>query len=285
MELTTARTDPGIAAVAGDTSLLDRDRAAVEARLELLLARGCGPTQFHKAMRYSVLGNGQRFRPVLALRVARFCGQENDPTLQAAAAVELLHCASLVVDDLPCMDNQALRRNRPATHVEFGEATALLAAFGLVALAARSVVEVDCEPEHVPRLLTFQSSLLRALDVSGLCEGQEIDLRVPPRSADSLRGQINDLKTVPLFEIAAQAGMLFTHPEDSYCRTIREFAREFGRAFQAVDDYVDSETGDPGEALSRLAAARNCLSGLGPKGSELAELIDALSSRLALRRN
>jgi len=285
MELTTARTDPGIGAAAGDASLLDRDRAAVEARLELLLARECGPTQFHKAMRYSVLGNGQRFRPVLALRVARFCGRENNLTLQAAAAVELLHCASLVVDDLPCMDDQALRRNRPATHEQFGEATALLAAFGLVALAARCVVEVDCEPEHVPRLLAFQSSLLRALDVSGLCEGQEIDLQAAALQRESLRGQINDLKTVPLFDLAAQAGLLFQDPDTEAANALRRFARDFGRAFQAVDDCLDNEVPDDRIARTRLSEASASLKALEPNGSELAELLRALRDRLACRQH
>lgn len=284
MELTTARTDPGIAAVAGDTSLLDRDRAAVESRLELLLDREGGATRFHKAMRYAVLGHGQRFRPVLAMRVARFCGQENSLTLQAAAAVEVLHCASLVVDDLPCMDNQSVRRNRPATHVEFGEATALLAAFGLVALAARSVVEVDCEPEHVPPLQRFQGSLLRALDVSGLCEGQEIDLRVSQNERTLLLGRINDLKTVPLFDLAAQAGLLFQDPEGTVTRALRRFARDFGRAFQAVDDCLDNDVPDDSTARRRLAEARASLKALEPNGPELAELVQALGDRLACRQ-
>lgn len=281
MEVSADRSGLNTAEISAANSSLDRDRLVVEARLANLLEPEGKESRFHEAMRYAVLGQGQRFRPILSLRVARFCAQENELTLRAASAVELLHCASLVVDDLPCMDNQPVRRNRAATHVAFGEATALLAAFGLVALSARSVVEAPCEPHQKPSILRFQCELLRALDVRGLCEGQEIDLRAASGQCQETRTRINELKTVPLFDLAAKAGLLFADPEEAVTRTLRMFARELGRAFQAVDDCLDGDVAESGFARSRLKAASDCLKPLDPEPVELQELVNLLGARLA----
>lgn len=254
------------------------DRQAVELHLEALLSGG-QPTPFRQAMQYAVLGQGQRFRPILALRIARFCGQENLHTLRAASAVEILHCASLIVDDLPCMDNSPTRRNRPSTHVAFGESTALLAAFGLVALAARSVVEQPCLPSQLPSLVRFQSSLLRALDVCGLCEGQDLDLRAAGCERAQLRNCMNELKTVPLFELAARAGLLFHDPRSPAARTLIRFSRDFGRAFQLVDDYLDREIASLAAVEASLRRAEKTLAQLNPAPVELLEMVEVLRAR------
>lgn len=260
------------------SSRLAADRAAIEIHLESLLGGGAS-TPFREAMRYAVLGQGQRFRPILALRIARLCGQENPHTLRAAAAVEILHCASLIVDDLPCMDDAAERRGRPSTHRAFGEATAVLAAFGLVALAARAVVEQPSLPAQLPHLVRFQTHLLRTLDVCGLCEGQDLDLRAADCQRAQLRDCMNELKTVPLFELAARAGLLFTDPQSRLGRTLLAFSREFGRAFQLVDDYLDGEIPgfDPVEASLRRAELT--LAPLAPANVELLELVEVLRAR------
>jgi len=246
--------------------------------IESLLAGG-NPTPFREAMRYAVLGQGQRFRPLLALRIARLCGHENPHTLRAAAAVELLHCASLIVDDLPCMDNSPERRNRPSAHVAFGEATAMLAAFGLVALAARSVVEQPCLPAQLPHLVRFQTHLLRTLDVCGLCEGQDLDLRASPCERAQLRDCMNELKTVPLFELSARAGLLFTDPQSRLARKMIAFAREFGRAFQLADDYLDGEIPDFDAVEVRLRRAELTIAPLAPANTGLLELVEVLRAR------
>lgn len=260
------------------TALLAGDRAVIEMHIDALLAGG-KPTPFREAMRYAVLGQGQRFRPILALRIARLCGHENPHTLRAAAAVEILHCASLIVDDLPCMDNSPERRNRPSAHVAFGEATAMLAAFGLVALAARSVVEQPCLPGQLPHLVRFQTHLLRTLDVCGLCEGQDLDLRAAACERAKLRDCMNELKTVPLFELAARAGLLFADPRSRTARTLIAFSREFGRAFQFVDDYLDGEIADLEMAEASLRRAEETLAPLAPAGADLLELVEVLRAR------
>lgn len=260
-------------------SRLAADRAVIESHLSALLDSGQPTSPFRRAMQYAVLGQGQRFRPVLSLRIARLCGQDNLLTLRAATAVEIIHCASLIVDDLPCMDDEDTRRNRPATHVAFGEATAMLSAFGLVALAARSVVEQPCPPAQVSSLIRFQCELLRALDASGLCEGQDLDLKLGSDQREAMRDRINELKTVPLFVLAAEAGLLFTDPDSATARGLRRFARDFGLAFQAVDDYLDREITDLSFVHERLDAARASLAPFSPAAGELHELIENLHAR------
>lgn len=259
---------------------LASDRGVVEEHLQTLLdPAGITATPFRRAMQYAVLGHAQRIRPVLALRIARLAGQSSPLTLRAACAVEIIHCASLIVDDLPCMDDEQVRRERPATHVAFGEATALLSAFGLVAIASRGVVEQPCPPAQVSGLISFQCALLSVLDASGLCEGQDLDLKVAASDRDRLRSNVNEMKTVPLFELAAHAGSMFSDPDSSMARSLRGFARDFGRAFQIVDDYLDHEITDLSQVIRSLDQARSHLAAFDPAASELHELIDYLHAR------
>lgn len=260
-------------------SALKSHRDRIDAELDFLL-RPHGPSSpFREAMRYAVLGGGQRVRPLLALRMARLFGGEETLSLRAASAIELIHCASLIVDDLPLMDDDPIRRGRPAVHVAFGEATALLAAFGLVALAARCPVEVPCAPSMMSGVIRFQIELLKVLDASGLCEGQDLDLRVAGGERELLRSQVNELKTVPLFELCAHAASIFVDPDSVEARALRRFSREFGMAFQAVDDLLDGETDDAAGVEHSLDTARRCLLPLEPAAGELHELVDYLHER------
>ncbi len=227
-------------------------------------------------MRSAVLGGGQRIRPLMSMRIARAIDSGSRFGSRAAAAVELLHCASLIVDDLPCMDNELERRGQPATHVQFGEAVAVLAAFGLVALAARSVVEQPCAIDDLPRLVRFQEHLLGTLDCDGLIAGQAMDLGV---AGSHDRGAISDLKTVPLFELAARAGTLFANPASEF--PLIEFGRAYGSAFQAVDDYLDDEPVSRPWVQDRIDVAWAALRRTSADTADLAELIDLLEDRIA----
>ena len=214
-------------------------------------------------------------RPLLSMRIARSLDAGSRFNARAGAAVELLHCASLIVDDLPCMDDDPERRGHPATHVQFGEAVAVLAAFGLVALAARSVVEQPCAVEDLPRLVRFQEHLLGTLDCDGLIAGQAMDLGV---AGSHDRGDISDRKTVPLFELAARAGTLFSNP--SLEPPLIEFGRAYGSAFQAVDDYLDDEPVSRPWVQARIEIARAALRQT-RAATDLAELVDLLEERIA----
>lgn len=257
-----------------------QDRHRIEGELRRLLKRGPhGPSHLREAMRYAVLGNGQRLRPLLALRSARLVGGEGPLALRCAAAVEVLHCASLMVDDLPCMDNEQERRGRPTVHCVYGHSTALLASFALVALAARSVVELECTPAQLSSLIRFQIALLQLLDVNGLCEGQELDLHLKGWERENQRGRINQLKTASLFELAAQAGTVTLDPQSWEATQLHRFGREYGHCYQLVDDYLDGEISDVQEIKARLTRLRTGLKPFEPAGGELLELISYLEQR------
>lgn len=268
----------------GPGDCLAADRTRIEFELKRVLGSaesGAVSGKVREAMRYAVLGAGQRIRPVLALRIARTLGTESDLVVRAAAAVELIHCASLVVDDLPCMDDEKLRRGVPATHLAFGESTALLASFGLVALAARTVVEQRCSPTQLSSLIDFQIHLLRVLDAGSLIEGQDLDLRLAGELKERHRDHVRELKTVPLFELSARAGLLFTDPDSTAARTLRRFSRQFGMAFQVVDDFLDNEAAGREEVAGQLDACRKLLRPIEPATAALTNLLDYLHGRCA----
>ena len=239
-----------------DSIASDRDR--IEASLSDLLPDQT--SSVNRAMQYSVLGCGQRLRPILSLRTARALDCDGPVPLRLAASVELLHCASLIIDDLPCMDNDLVRRNRAAVHVQFGEATAILAAFALVALAAKSVADHTC----------FQLKLLGTLDCDALIGGQALDLELAGNLRDADRACVAAMKTVPLFELAAEAGCLGSSVHAEERRAAAAFGREYGIAYQLLDDYLDGEVAELDRVLQQIEGARSCLRIARPAGLSLA---------------
>lgn len=254
------------------------DRQMVEHHLESLLPPGSDAVP--EAMRYAVLGGGQRIRPLLALRVGRLLGVPASRVLQPATAIELLHCASLIVDDLPCMDDAAERRERAAVHIAFGQATAVLASFALVGLAARSVLETSDRD----RLVSFQVELLRMLDCSALVGGQAMDLLLSGELRNQHRVQVAQRKTVPLFQLAVRAGMALAEPAEVQRESLCGFGREFGIAFQMADDFMDDDAVSGPAVQRQLDAARRCLEPLGAASDPLADLVDYLHERTTQKR-
>lgn len=257
-------------------STLPPEAQAVEEFLARLLSPEAQRGPIGDAMRYAVFGAAGRIRPILALRTGRIAGSPVALTVRASAAVELLHCASLIVDDLPCMDNDAERRGRPSVHIQFGEATAVLAAHSMVALAARSLVSRDVPAEYLHDMLRFQSKLLEALDANGLCGGQQMDL---DGSASSAR--ITELKTVPLFRLAVEAGAVGGKLWDQWRFPLRSFAREIGVVYQMTDDFLDGELDDRNALEEHYAIARQSLAPLGPvQAAPLLDLLEGLHARI-----
>jgi len=265
---------------------LHTERLAVNSYLNRLLSREGSANNgvVQDAMRYAVLGSGQRIRPILAIRVARMVQASPDLAMRLAASVELLHCASLVIDDLPCMDDSAYRRDRAAVHVKFGEATAVLAAFGLVALAARSILEPACREDYRPCLIEFQLALLRSLDCSGLIAGQALDLQLPHDSSPIPACEISELKTVPLFSLAVLAGSLLANVDANERALLNCFGRQFGLAFQMSDDLLDGELATPAPFAEKLSTLRAAIEPFGPASRSLEDLIDYLQDRVAVVR-
>lgn len=264
---------PALAPISPTYGFPERIRIEGELRAILGEQEGCAVT---RCMQQAVLAGGSRIRPVLALRVARGCGAREDLALRAAAAVELMHCASLIVDDLPSMDNARFRRGGLAAHVAFGEATAILAAFGLVALAARAVLEQGAPEEYRDAQRRFACELLRMLDCSALIAGQAMDLALTGVRRDHERARINELKTTPLFELAVEAGLAYGR-QPRLADEVRRFGRAFGNAFQLADDYLDGDLEDRAALDEELSAARRCFDH--GEARPLIELVDYLDAR------
>ncbi len=251
------------------------DKAKVESCLATMLSKGLedGWNPVPKAMEYAVMGQAQRVRPILALRVARMLRAETEDTLRAAAAVELIHSASLIIDDLPCMDNESIRRGRPAVHLQYGEPTAILAAFSMVAMAARVVV-TGISGLGLQR---FQLELLKTLDCSSLIGGQSMDLALVGAERNAQRSAVNDMKTVPLFQLAVEAGCV-SHPEGVPVE-LEAFGRHFGVAFQLTDDFLDGELEDRKILDETYEQCRASLQHYGAHAEPLLELVQYLEQR------
>lgn len=190
-----------------------------------------------EAMRYSLLAAGKRIRPVLTLATARSLAVEPESVLPAAAAIELVHTYSLIHDDLPAMDDDALRRGRPTSHVVHGEDVAILAGDGLYAEAIRHFCErQEAEPA---RLLAALGELVRATGVGGMVGGQYVDVTTDETlDADGVR-ELHGLKTGRLIAASVAVPLALAGASESEKIPYRRFADELGVLFQIVDDILD----------------------------------------------
>lgn len=253
---------------------LQVDRQAVNSALETMMARVSGKGPVVDAMRYAVLRGGKRIRPVLSLRIARLLDSYSPAVMRAALSVELYHSASLIIDDLPCMDNDDYRRGQPSVHRKYGEATAILAAFGLVSLGANSLTEEVVPEDDQPLLAAFQRRLLGVLDCSCLIGGQAMDLRLGETDVDPALAA--ELKTAPLFELAARAGALTARIPDREAANLHRFGRQLGFAFQLVDDVLDGEGQERQVAVDTLNSASAALQTYGEAASPLRQILGFL---------
>ena len=195
------------------------------------------------ALAYSSLAGGKRIRAMLVYMAAQACGtpqQGNGIADTAAAAVELIHCYSLIHDDLPAMDDDDLRRGKPSCHIRFGEATAILAGDALQALAFELLA---CDGEASANLrLNLVRQLSQAAGANGMVGGQAIDLAVVDQTPDyEALVNMHRLKTGALIEAATLMGCLCGGGNDSQARALRQYAQAIGLAFQVIDDILDIE--------------------------------------------
>jgi farnesyl diphosphate synthase len=222
---------------------LERSAAIVGRRLDQLLgeSRAADPTRLTEAMRYAVLGTGKRLRPFLLIQSAQLFGVDEASALDAACALECLHCYSLVHDDLPAMDDDALRRGRPTLHIAFGEATAILAGDALLTLAFEilSGEGVDADPAIRAELV---HSLAKAAGWHGMASGQALDLAAEEQTLSASDvSRMQTLKTGALFGFAAQAGASLGRADTEAKKALATYASALGQAFQLADDLLDAE--------------------------------------------
>ena len=217
-------------------------RTQIEAYLEQLrFSDEALSARLVEAMRYSLLAGGKRIRPVLALATARAIGRDEREMLPLAAAIELIHTYSLIHDDLPAMDDDALRRGRPTNHIAFGEDTAILAGDGLYAEAFRLVLtQQRGEPAHI---LAAVAELAAATGVDGMVGGQYLDIACVadghPDPAHALR-RTHELKTGRLIGASVECVLLIAGMSPETTTDFRNFASELGVLFQIVDDILDT---------------------------------------------
>jgi geranylgeranyl diphosphate synthase, type II len=232
-----------------------------------------------ETIQYATLGPAKRIRPLLAFRVARLLKTEMEFVLKAALAVEIIHCASLIIDDLPCMDNAECRRGRPAVHIRFGESRAILAAFSMVALAADSVIpRKPVDASQLAHTVRFQHRLLQVLSCDALIGGQAWDLECKEYQRRKKAESLSSLKTAPLFELAAMAGCISS--EGSDCQRVLEFARAFGVLFQLVNDLSDGNELPGAPVQSQLSRVYKLLEGFGAEADELIHMVEHLMKPL-----
>jgi farnesyl diphosphate synthase len=272
-------------------SELEHISALVEARLDQLLkpepAGGTRANELAQAMRYAVLGGGKRLRPFLLINSARLFGVPEAASLDAAAALECVHCYSLVHDDLPAMDDDSLRRGLPTAHIAFGEATAILAGDALLTFAFEILSGDGAHPDPAVRV-TLIGLLAKASGWRGMALGQALDLaaeRQPFTAADIAFMQA--MKTGALFQFACDAGAVLGRADGEARAQLVAYATALGQAFQLADDLLDEEGSAEalGKAVAKDAhrgkATLVALLGVGGAKARLAALVDEADKALA----
>ncbi len=211
--------------------------AQVEQALETWVPADA-PGGLGEAMRYGVLDGGKRLRPMLVLATSRAAQGQMEAALRAAVAVELIHAYSLVHDDMPCMDNDVLRRGKPTVHVKFGQAQAMLAGDAMQALAFEVLTpDEGVEPAMQARLCRL---LARSAGQAGMAGGQAIDLAsVGKPLAEEVLRDMHRRKTGALLQASVQMGAACGNVDDRAWRALSEFGAIIGLAFQVVDDILD----------------------------------------------
>ena len=236
---------------------LDTAAKEIESVLEKLLSAApvegelSRPARLIEAMRYSSLGGGKRFRPFLVVESAALFAVPRSRALMAGAALECVHCYSLVHDDLPAMDNDDLRRGQPTAHKAFDEATAILAGDGLLTLAFDILSRIEMHPDAAVRI-DLVGSLARAAGLGGMVGGQMLDLQAEGRFAGNVPLKLDEssvrtlqaMKTGALLRFACSAGGILGSANAAQRKALDRYGSAVGQAFQIADDLLDLE-GDP----------------------------------------
>jgi farnesyl diphosphate synthase len=213
------------------------------------------PKRLHEAMRYAVLDGGKRVRPLLLYAAGELAGAAPAALDAAALAVEYVHVYSLIHDDLPCMDDDVLRRGKPTVHVAFDEATAMLAGDALQAEAFKVLADAPLAPEQATAVMR---ELAHAAATEGMCGGQAIDLAAVGRSltVDELE-RMHRMKTGALLCASVRMGALAGRAVAVLLQAVDRYGRAIGLAFQIVDDVLDVEgaSADLGKTSGKDAVA------------------------------
>lgn len=219
-------------------NILNNDISIIENRLvQLLPSCANGQDEVVKAMRYSISNGGKRLRPVLCLEFAKACGADRYDALDFACAVEFVHTYSLIHDDLPCMDNDDMRRGKPSCHKQFGEAVALLAGDALLTQAFQILSGSSLDDSKIASACAL---LAQNSGVSGMVGGQVIDLKYESQTPDMKQIlAVHRLKTGALIAAACLLGCIAAGADENKIAAASAYAYNLGVAFQIKDDILD----------------------------------------------
>ena len=290
-----------------DSSISLSEVTRIDARLsELVPEETVWPAKLHAAQRHALLAPGKRLRPLLCLKIAEGYGTSGDAVLDTACVAEMVHAASLILDDLPCMDDADLRRDRPSTHIAFDEATAVLSATALLNRAFGVLMRLPASADIRTEL---GEMLSYAVGSKGLIAGQIADLANTEGSATTSEVErLNALKTGALFDFCIDAGAVLAGVGPRRRTVLRDFSQQLGLAFQLLDDIKDqllsdaeatkSTNRDAGKgtlvAISGIEGAKDRLSGYLAaarealaraelsNGDAIADLLDRYFARIAV---
>jgi geranylgeranyl diphosphate synthase type II len=244
-------------------------RRLVETALDVALPpANTPPATIHKAMRYSVLSGGKRIRPIICLTTVEVLGGRTKDAVAPAVALELLHTYTLIHDDLPCMDDDDLRRGKPTCHVVFGEANAVLAGDALQALAFEVLATAKTPKTYCPNM--FVEELACAAGSRGVVGGQVEDLAFENRKPTAKSIEFIHLhKTACLFRAAARMGAIAANATAGQLRALTEYGVNLGMAFQIADDLLDAPpVGAKTSKQKGKDDGMNCLSVYGRDGAK-----------------
>ena len=216
---------------------------AYKQRIETALSEYFGPDKrgfafdgLLEAMDYSLMAGGKRIRPILVLEFCRVCGGDVDAAMPVACAVEMLHTYSLIHDDLPCMDDDTLRRGKPTNHAVYGEGTATLAGDALQAEAFGAVLRSSLPPE---RRAACAEALADAAGIDGICGGQYMDLNAAGDWTEEALSELHGRKTGALLTAACRMGVLAAGGMPAQEEAAMRYGAALGAAFQIRDDMLD----------------------------------------------
>jgi geranylgeranyl diphosphate synthase type II len=271
-------------------NIMKNDISLVESRLTDLLPKCAnGQDEVVEAMKYSLENGGKRLRPVLCLEFAKACGGDRFDALDFACAVEYIHTYSLIHDDLPCMDDDDMRRGKPSCHKQFGEATALLAGDALLTHAFQIVAGAELDDSKIALACGL---LAQNAGVQGMVGGQVIDLKYESESPD-LRQllSVHRLKTGALISAACLLGCIAAGADDKKIAAASAYAYDLGVAFQIKDDILDvtgssEELGKPvGSDEDNNKTTYVSLRGIENAQKDVEKLTSAAISRLSEFQN
>jgi farnesyl diphosphate synthase len=234
---------------------LDAEASRVSGEIDqlfskLLVSRGDGRDILFEAMRHASIGGGKRLRPLLTVAASRLFGISSDRALRVGAAIEAIHVYSLVHDDLPCMDDDDVRRGKPTVHKAFGEAAAVLAGDSFHALAFEILADPETHEDPFVRS-DLVLELAKAAGPSGMAGGQMMDLAAEGQSLDlPAITRLQQLKTGALIEYSVEAPCIMARLAAEARTSYRGYARNIGLAFQIADDLID-HSGDSEAAGKR----------------------------------